>query len=732
MPIFRSDIVEVDRDVDGSLHLTLDVVDRPMNVFNRKVLTDLDQALDAIADAARTSVLVVRSGKKSGFVAGADLKEFQTVKTSVDAEAVSAAGQRVFGKLAALPMPTVAAVSGVCLGGGLELALACDYRLVFDRRDTQMGLPETQLGLLPGWGGTQRLPRVVGLERALLIILQGKRLDAREAKAWGLADALASSDAELREQFSHLAGRAIREGKRNWNRFARRTWRQRLLEGNAVGRRLLFRAVERLLKRRVPDDMPAPFEALEAVKVGARQGIEAGFAYERAAAGRLAMTPACRNLVGVWLEQENARKLPELLESRGGTAREVRRVGVVGAGVMGAGIAQLAAVKDCEVVVREINNTALDAGIGRIRGLFDKAVERRVMAPEAARLGLAAVHGTVNWDEFDDVEVVIEAAVEDLQAKREIFRDLSARARPDTVLATNTSSLTVGSLKDSVTNPQRLAGMHFFNPVHRMPLVEVVRTPDTDLSTLATLARLAVRLGKVPVLVGDGPGFVVNRILMPYLNEAVILVGEGMTIEQIDRIMKRFGMVLGQMGPLALLDEIGLDVAAHVARAMAPAIAERFPPNPAFERMRAAGWLGNKSDKGFYIHKGKKAVVNAEAQALLQGEAKLAGSVLPPAARLAEARERMVLLMVNEAAMALGEGLADSATTIDLAMVLGTGWAPQRGGPLHYADTRGPGDVVQALRSLASRYGRRFEPCTELVRRAEQKEPFVQPMTPAD
>jgi 3-hydroxyacyl-CoA dehydrogenase/enoyl-CoA hydratase/3-hydroxybutyryl-CoA epimerase len=726
MPIYRSETVEVDRDVDGSLHLTIDVAERPVNVFNRKVLGDLDEALDAVNESARTSVLVVRSGKKTGFVYGADLKEFQTITDAAAAEAVSAAGQKVFGKLAALPMPTIAAVAGVCLGGGLELALACDYRLVYDRPDTQLGLPETQLGLLPGWGGTQRLPRVVGLERALRMILPpGKRLNAREALAWGLADAIADREGGLREQFSRLARRAIGEGKRNWNRFARHSWRQRFLEGNFFGRRVLFRAVERRMKRLMPEDMPAPYEALQAVRVGLQSGMEAGLAYERAAAGRLALTPACRNLVGLFLAQEQAKKLPEEL---GVAAAEVQRVGVVGAGVMGAGIAQLAALKGYEVVVREINNTALEAGMNRIRGLFDKAAERRAITPEEVRRGLAALHGTVNWDEFDNVDVVIEAAVEDLELKRAVFRDLAARTRPDAVLATNTSSLSVSALEESVRNPERVGGMHFFNPVHKMPLIEVVRTTDTNRQTLATLAKLAVRLGKVPVLVGDSPGFVVNRILMPYLNEAVTLLVEGMGIEQIDRVMKRFGML---MGPLEVLDQIGLDVAAHVAASMAPAVADRFPPNDVFRRMKEAGWLGAKNGKGFYLHGGKKTSVNAEAQLTLQGETKPSGPVLPPAARHAEARERMVLLMVNEAAMVLGEGVADSADAIDLAMVLGTGWAPQRGGPLHYADARGLADVVAPLRGLEGRLGRRFAPCAELVRRAECKQPFTATMTPA-
>ncbi len=722
MPLFRSETVAVDRDVDGSLHLTLDVPDRSVNVLNRQVLTELDQALDAVREAARTPLLVVRSGKKSGFLAGADLHDFLDIKDAATAEALSHTGQKVFGKLADLPMPTIAAVSGPCLGGGLELALACDYRLIFDRPGTQLGVPETQLGLLPAWGGTQRLPRVVGLDNALTMILTGKRLDGREALAWGLADALAATEDGLREAFSRLAGRAIAHQKRNWRRLPLRTWRQRFLESNPVGRRILFRMTEKRLRSRVPDDMPSFWEALEAVRVGIGQGMEAGLAFERAAAGRLAMTPACRNLIGLFFQQEKAKKLPAEL----GGAAEVRRVGVVGAGVMGAGIAQLAALKGCEVVVQEINRAALDAGLDRIQDLFAKAVQRRVLSADEARQRRAAVRGTVDWEGFGDVDLVIEAAVEEMQAKRGVFRELANRTTPTAILATNTSSLSVAALQEGLTNPERVAGLHFFNPVHKMQLVEVVRTPATAAPALATLAQLTVRLGKTPVLVGDGPGFVVNRILMPYLNEAVVLVAEGLGIDQVDRVMKRFGMM---MGPLEVLDQVGLDVAAHVAASLGPALARRFPPNTAFERLRSSGWLGVKSGRGFYVHKGKSATVHAAAQDLLR-EGQAPAAALPPAARLAEARERMVLLMVNEAALVLAEGLAGDAATVDLAMVLGTGWAPHRGGPLRYADERGLAEVVRALEGLQGRYGPRFEPCAELRRRAATKEPFTPP-TPA-
>jgi 3-hydroxyacyl-CoA dehydrogenase/enoyl-CoA hydratase/3-hydroxybutyryl-CoA epimerase len=720
MPIFQSESIVVDHDANGAVVLVLDVPGRTLNVLSRGVLDDLDRAIDAVATLGKAPLLILRSNKKSGFLAGVDIADFTTVTGPAAAEALSARGQQLFDKVAALPTPSLVVVHGPCLGGGLELALACDYRLVFDRPSTQLGLPEVELGLLPAWGGTQRLARVIGLERALQVILGGKRLNAREAFNWGLADAYAADEASLRDQLARLQGRAIGEGKRRLHGLPLRTWRQRLLESNAFGRRVILKGAERLMRKRVPDDMPAPTEAIEAIRTGLKEGMGAGLAYERAAAGRLALSAASRNLVTLFLQRDKARKLAE-------GSPDVRRVGVVGAGVMGAGIAQLAALKGCEVVVQEVNRPALDAGLQRLDDLFRKAVERRVLPEDEARQRRAAVRGTVAWEGFTDVDVVIEAAVEDLEVKRNLFRELENRTRPDTVLATNTSSLPVARLQEALRNPGRVAAMHFFNPVHKMPLVEVARTPKTEEKAADLLRRWAVALGKTPVVVGDGPGFVVNRVLMPYLNEAVLLIVEGMKIKDVDKVMKRFGM---PMGPLQVLDEIGLDVAAHVAKTMEPALVGRFEPNPAFEKMRAAGWLGAKNGIGFFVHKGKNLTANTAAESLLRQGQPAGGAALPPAARLAEARERLVLLMVNEAALALNEGLAD-ADTIDLAMVFGTGWAPHRGGPLRYADDRGVADVVRALEALARSHGKRFEPCAELRRRTTSASPFRSPLPAA-
>ncbi len=725
MAFFEADNLRVELH-DGVALLWLDVKGRGLNVLGKQTLADLDAALDAcVSRSEKPRLLVISSAKPTGFLAGADVRELAQTASPQAAAATSERGQKLFDKLESLPIPSVAVVQGPCLGGGLELALACDARVAIDHPKTQFGLPEIKLGLLPAWGGTQRLPRVVGLERALQIILAQKTLGAAEALRWGLADAVVPAGADARAVVLGAAA-LVRAEKRPRTKLPSRTWRQKLLESTGVGRAILFRGAEAILRRKTPDDMPAPAEALAAIRVGVAKGTSAGLAREREGVARLMTTPACRNLMALFFEHEAAKQMPAELADV--PVKKVRKVAVVGAGTMGAGIAQLAAVKGFEVVVREVNEMALGVGLMTIAGLFETAVRRGVLSRHEAERRTAAIKGTVAWDGFADADVVVEAVIEDLDLKRRVFRDLEAHTRPDAVLATNTSSLGIARVQEGLTHPGRVAALHFFNPVHKMPLVEVGHAAATSREAAAVLTRLALDLGKTPVVVKDSPGFVVNRVLIPYLNEAVLLVAEGMAVPQVDEAMKRFGML---MGPLEVIDEIGLDVAAHVARTAQPLFAERFPPNPVFDALCKNGWLGRKSGAGFYRHSGKNKSVNAAAVAAARAAGAAGASLLaalPPAARLREARERMTLLMLNEAAAAVGEGLVAHPDLIDRAMVFGSGWAPHRGGPLRYVDDRGAADVVQALSGFAQRLGPRFEPCAELRRRAAARLPFRTPL----
>jgi 3-hydroxyacyl-CoA dehydrogenase/enoyl-CoA hydratase/3-hydroxybutyryl-CoA epimerase len=722
MASLHSDHFRLERPSDQFAMLVLDVAGKSVNVFNQQVLSDLEAAIEELAGDPAVRLLGIRSARPSKPIAGADLEAFTRIQDPAEVRSLSALGQRVFDKLSLLPAISIIVVQGPCLGGGLEFALACDYRLVIDHPGTQIGLPEVELGLIPGWGGTQRLPRRVGVERALQVILEGKRLNAREAFRWRLADAIAGSDeADQAEALRRLGQRVLKRGKHFAGRLPLVTWRQRLLESTSPGRSFLLRAVERILRKKVPDDMPAPAEALEAVRIGLRQGMQAGLERERQANARLMTTEACRNLVGLFFERERARKLPASLEAG---SKPIRRIGIVGAGTMGAGIAQLAALRGFEVVVQEVNDAALADGMDRIGGLFAKAVERRLLPAAEAEQKSAAIGRTTSWEGFGNLDLVVEAVIEELPLKQKVFQQLEQHTRSDAVLATNTSSLLVGHIQEGLQHPERVAGLHFFNPVHKMPLVEVIEASATDERTRACCLQWAAALGKTPVAVKDSPGFVVNRILMPYLDEAVRLAAEGIPIYRIDEAMRRFGM---PMGPIELLDQVGLDVAAHIGRAMRPLFGSRFPPHTVFERMQEAGWLGQKSGTGFYVYTGKKKEPNLGISDLLEAETKeQTGGIteaLPPAVQVQEARERLVLLMVNEAAACLGEGLAADGLTIDLAMVLGTGWAPHRGGPLHYADQKLP-QADRKLEDMARRLGPRFEPCDELRRRYRTGEPF--------
>lgn len=669
MALFQTDNLRVEIVAPQRAQLTLEVAGRPINVLNRQVLTDLSGAFDAVyADHSLKSLLI--TSPRADFIAGADIQGFSSIATAQEATDLAAFGQAVFDKLSALPVTTIAIIQGVCLGGGLELALACDYRLAVDQPRTQLGFPEIELGILPGWGGTQRLPRLIGLEKALDMILSARRLDAQQALRWGLVDQVARREA-VGGNTPEVAFTPV-EGKPKRSPY--RGLRDRLLFGNPLGRMLVYRVTKARLRQRVPDDMPAPWEALKAIQIGQAQGMAKGLAYEREANGRLAMTPACRNLVGLFLQREKLRKA--IPEPHCPLLPQVRRVGLVGAGTMGAGIAQLALIKDFEVVVQEINDQALTAGVQRIEGLFQKAVERGVITAEDAKRKLGALQRTTTWEGFDKVDLAIEAALEDLELKRRIFKELEQRTRPTTILATNTSSLSVAKLQEGLQHPERVAGLHFFNPVHKMPLVEVVGTPTTRSEVKGLLIQWAAGLGKTPVLVGDGPGFVVNRILMPYLDEAIVLLKEGVAIDAIDKVMRRFGM---PMGPLELLDQVGLDVSAHIAQAMQPLFGDRGRSLEQFQLMKERGWLGQKSGTGFYCYDdGKKRAPNPELQ-----------PKSPATLPAEQIRDRLVLPMVHEAAAVLKEGLAASAEEIDLAMVMGTGWAPHRGGPLRYGKDRG-------------------------------------------
>jgi 3-hydroxyacyl-CoA dehydrogenase / enoyl-CoA hydratase / 3-hydroxybutyryl-CoA epimerase len=694
-------------DGDGVAWLVFDRPDSRVNILTSGVMQRLDALLAEIEHAAAAGaarVVIVRSGKDGSFIAGANIDEIAHVTDPIEGATLARGGQQIFNRLERLPIPTLAAFDGTCLGGGTELILACAYRIASDRAETKIGLPEVQLGIIPAFGGTTRLPRLIGLPAAMDIILAGKSVDARKAQRIGLIDERVPAAALYARAAALAEERAtIRRGRRR-----RRSLAERALEGNPLGRRVLFRQARKQVLRQTNGHYPAPLEALQAMRRSHGRPLERALDIEAEAVGRLIGGEVSRNLIHVYHLMEAAKKAAP----GGADARRVERAAVLGAGVMGGGIAQLLAYNDIAVRMKDVRSDGLAQGLAHAKSLFDGAVQRRRLQRRDAQRKLELIAPTLDYTGFAHADVVIEAVVERLDVKQQVLREVEQRVTRGCVLATNTSSLSVTRLQEALDRPADFCGMHFFNPVHRMPLVEVIRGDRTGDDATATIFALARRLGKTPIIVRDAPGFLVNRVLAPYMNEAGWLLGDGVGVEEIDREMTTFGM---PMGPLRLLDEVGLDVAHHAGQVMFEAFGERLRPAPALIALESSELLGRKGGRGFYVYDGEKKIgVNDELGRALGEAAPAVRRSLEPD----EVRDRLVLAMINEAARALADGVVDRPGMIDLGMIMGTGFPPFRGGLLRYADARGLDDVVARLESFEARLGPRFEPAPLLRERA--------------
>ncbi len=696
----------IDRDARGVATVWVDVQGLPVNVFSDDVVIELAQL---VADLERQlpRLAVFRGRKKSGFLVGADVRRIHTIDNPDDARFAITAGQQLFQRFAQLPFPTVAVVHGACLGGGLEFALTFRFRVARDDSSTRLGLPETLLGLCPAWGGTQRLPRLVGVRTAVRMILEGSKLTARQAADAGLVDLAAPPETfePMLEQFvaDRLAGKPLPS--------RRRGLAGRFLDGTAAGRRLVLRAARRAIACR-GRHYPALAAALTAIETGLRRPAD-GPDVERENFVRLLFTDTARRLLDLFFQRERAGKAATWVRVETGETRPLGKIAVVGGGTMGAGIAQLAALHGFPVTIKEINVDLVEAAMKRVASLMDEAVKKGIVGHNEAQACLRNVVGACDWDALRDADLAIEAVVEREEVKRDVFRELGERLDAGAILATNTSSLTVARVATPAGHLERVAGLHFFNPVQRMQLVEVVREPDTDSRTIAALVDFVKRLGKTPVVVADSPGFLVNRILFPYLDEAMRLFQEGQPAELIDRSAVLFGM---PMGPLELLDQVGLDVAADVAASLAGLRGGDDSPAPQLLAVMAErGWLGRKSGTGFYrYHRGKRgrpARWPGDAGASRPRPVERAS---PSSTGLDNFQRRLIFPMVNEAARCLETSVADAPWVIDLALVLGIGFAPFRGGPLRAADSWGIEQVVRDLDDLRRGAGERFAPCALL------------------
>ncbi|HBR14279.1 MAG TPA: hypothetical protein DD723_01895 [Candidatus Omnitrophica bacterium] len=687
-----------------------------VNLLTSDVIKRLDTVLDGIKTKQNLEVIVLWSKKKDVFFAGADIKEIEQITESQDGMEKARAGQKVLNKLEDLTIPTIAVIDGVALGGGCELSLACQYRLATFNDKVRIGLPEVNLGFVPGFGGTYRLPRIVGLAEGLKMILAGKPVDGSKALKIGLFDRLCPQtglEDHLKKFISDIkSGKDKRLGKTKYARNKKKGWAG-LLEGSLTGQSFIFYQTKKNVLKATKGFYPAPVKAVEVIEKNFFLNRVKGLEVEARTFGELAVTGISKNLVAVFYLSEKYKKL-KLEGADGIESQPVRKCAVLGAGVMGGGIAQLLASRDIWVRLKDINYDAVAKGFQAANKIFKDGVKKRKLTKAQAMTQMAHITGTLDYSGFKTADYVIEAVVENMDIKKKVFKDLSGAASEHAILATNTSALSVTEMAKETSRPEKVIGFHFFNPVHRMPLVEVITTPMTSKETIVTTLALVKQLGKIPILVKDSCGFLVNRVLLGYVNEAGRILEECGEMEKVDRLMTDFGM---PMGPFALSDEVGLDVGIKVLHILEKGINERYKPVEIFETIFKAGYLGKKSGQGFYSH-GKERTPNPEINRLITGSSRRR---FDPEV----CRERLLYIMINEAARCLEEGVIDGADTVDTGMIFGTGFPPFRGGLLRYADTLGIDHLVSRLEKLGVELNApRFQPAKYILDLREKRKGF--------
>ncbi len=693
---------------DGVAVVTLDLPGESINKFSRAVRNEFAAILSQLESDASVRAMVIISGKPEIFVAGADIHEFVAARTADAAARLSRDGQKLLDRVAAWKKPIVAAIHGTCLGGGLELILACHYRVASDHPKTVLGAPEVQLGLLPGAGGCNRLPRAVGLRAALEMILTGKSIRATKAFKTGLVEELVPP-AILRDV-------AVAAAKRLAEHPVRRRRGPRgvvawLMDRSAPGQALVLKRARAMTLKQTGGHYPAPLAALDTIRFSLANGMEQGLEYEAEQFGRMAVTDVSRRLVEIFFATTALKKDPGV-PSPAPEPRRVERLGVLGAGFMGSGIAALAAAQvGVPVRLKDAELPRVGAGLKAAAEIIGERVRRRSITRREGARQVTLISGGADYAGFRTADLVIEAVFEDLAVKQAVLREVEAVVQPECVFATNTSTIPISKIASVSSRPSNVIGMHFFSPVHRMPLLEVVVAARTAPETTVTAVAFGRRLGKTVIVVQDHPGFFVNRILAPYINEAGHLLVEGVPVEAVDGAMTSWGF---PVGPITLLDEVGLDVAAKAAAVMQDAFGERLKPRLDLAALVADRRLGRKNGRGFFLYqRGKKAGPDPMASTVLG----ITPGVAPAREPLAE---RLALAMLNEAARALEEGVIRSPRDGDIGAIFGIGFPPFRGGPFRALDALGAQTAVATLERLASAHGDRFRPAASLVDQARR------------
>lgn len=693
---------------NGIAILTMDVPGESMNTLKAAFGDEMTALLDEIDNDSSIKGVVLVSGKDNSFVAGADITMLDACATADEAMALAKGGQDIFNRIENMRATFVAAIHGPALGGGLELAMACHYRICTDSSATQLGLPEVQLGLLPGSGGTQRLPKLAGIQQAIKMMLTGSSVRAKQAKKYGIVDDIVPQ-AVLVDVAMKFAGKDKPSRKTDPKGLV-----NKILEGTGPGRNFVFKKASEQTQVKTRGNYPAPQQILDVVAIGVNQGMKAGLEAEAKAFGQLVMTPESKQLRQIFFATTAMKKESGVADVRPET---VKKVGVLGGGLMGGGIAYVTADKaGVPVRIKDIQPAGIANAMKYSYDLLNKKVKRRFIRKSAMQKQLSLLTGTLNYSGMQDADIIIEAVFEEVGLKRKMVADVEQACKAETIFASNTSSIPIGDIAADAERPENVIGLHYFSPVDKMPLAEVIAHDKTSDQTISTTVEFAKKQGKTPVVVKDGAGFYVNRILAPYMNEAASLMLAGEPIEHIDTALLNFGF---PVGPVKLLDEVGIDVGTKIIPILMDAFGERFTAPEAFDKVLADDRKGKKNKKGFYDYSGKKPgkTVDESIYSLLD--------LTPSKSRSeSEISERCVLMMLNEAARCLDEGVIRSARDGDIGAIFGIGFPPFLGGPFRYMDQLGINKVVDRLNYYADRVDSKFKPATILVTMAAENDCF--------
>lgn len=687
--------------------ITLDQPGEKVNTLNEEMMNEFSDFLNELNSDSSLKGAVLISGKENNFIAGADIEMFKARDTAEEIEQLSLDGHEILNQVESSSKPIVVAIHGSCMGGGLELSLACQYRIASNHSKTVMALPEVKLGILPGTGGTQRLPRLIGIQKSLNYMLTGKNIFARQACKMGLVDELVHKDAL--EEAAIKAVHKVSEGK--FDRQDKRSSMEKMIEGNALGKSIIFSQALKQTLGQTKGNYPAPEKIIESVKYGLKHGLEKGLQNEAKLFGELGATKESRALVNLFFGMTNAKKNPY-----SDLVKPVHKIGVLGAGLMGSGIADVSVNKGkYSVLLKDWDVESAAKGEKIIWDDLNKKSQKRIITTFERDEIASRVTGVASYDGFEGIDMIIEAVFEDLDLKHKILKEVENFTSKDTIFASNTSSLPIYDIAKASSRPENVIGMHYFSPVQKMPLLEIITTKETADWVTATAYEVGVKQGKTVIVVNDGPGFYTTRILAPFMNEALLLLEEGASIEFLDKIMKQFGY---PVGPMALLDEVGFDVGAHVGETMKPLFDKRgAKASTKAQELVDAGFLGRKNKTGMYSYASKKKEVNLDIYKFFGGRNRS-----NPNAETAQFR--IALTMINEAAYCLQEGILKSATDGDLGAILGLGFPPFLGGPFRYIDQVGADNIVEKLHTFTEQFGPRFKPAQILVDKAKSGETF--------